>query len=469
MFTHTLSLLSAAAVVATASHVALAATPAPNKAKNVILMVSDGCGFNAWEAAKVSGSVQNYDGYTGTDVRFYGMTHDMLNDDGSAQGYDAVQMWNDFNYTKGNNDYTIFTDSAAAATAMYTGTKTTKGRVSTDINGNNLKTFFEYAADSGKATGAISSVQYNHATPACVDAHNDSRNNYNAIAAEMFSSDLDVIMGGDSKTSTSYTDAAAAGFTVISDANMNDWDDLADGGSYQGGATPTKVFGGFAGSNLNVRTKPTLELMTKGALQVLSQDNDGFAMMVEGGAVDWDNHGNHFYGSDGMLEEQKDFDNAVNAVIDWVENNSNWDETMVIITSDHETGMMWGEGTWTDNNGNNRYDDGIDTFNGFERVKDNDNDGVANVLYGSGGHTNQLVPLWVLGNSGGVFDSLITGNDAQAATFWGSAFDSSAGWNGDLIDNTDIFTGMMQGSDVPEPATMVLLGLGGLAVVRRRA
>ena len=44
-----------------------------------------------------------------------------------------------------------------------------------------------------------------------------------------------------------------------------------------------------------------------------------------------------------MLEENIDFDNAVQAVIDWVEdpsNGSNWDNTLLIVTADHECGHL---------------------------------------------------------------------------------------------------------------------------------
>lgn len=212
---------------------------------------------------------------------------------------------------------------------------------------------------------------------------------------------------------------------------------------------------------------PRLETMTRGALNVLSSNPDGFALMVEGGAVDWENHGNRF---DTMLIEQRDFDNSVAAVIEWVETSSSWEETLLIVTADHETGMIWGEGTWIDVDNDGYYSMGIDTFNGFERVQDADNDGVAEVLYASGGHTNQLVPLWAMGAGSELFAGLVDGIDSNAAGFWNGAFDES--WNGRYIDNTDIFTAMNQASaaPVPEPSAILLHGMGliGLAGVGKK-
>lgn len=70
--------------------------------------------------------------------------------------------------------------------------------------------------------------------------------------------------------------------------------------------------------------------------------------MSEGGAIDWMGHANDM---PRFIEEQIDFNAAVDAVIEWVEANSSWDETLLIVTSDHETGGIWGEGTWINGTG----------------------------------------------------------------------------------------------------------------------
>ncbi len=404
-------------------------------AKNVILMISDGIGFNGWEAARYYEGSLPYD--NGFD--FYGCTTYM-----SGGSYDPVYIWDQF-----QNHMNGATDSAAAATALYTGQKTYSGAISRDLAGNDLTTIAETAASLGMATAAVTSVQYNHATPACVDAHNASRNNYGAIAADMITSDLDVIMGCDTKAPGAqiYADAAANGFTVVSDANLADWDDLTDGDSlFQGGPMPAKVFGGFnePAGYLDGRAKPTLDQMTQAALAVLEQDPDGLFMMVEGGAVDWNNHGNDIAL---MIREQVDFDNACQSVIDWVNaNDPNWDETIMIITADHECGSIWGPNAGT-----------------FDHVVDNGVGVLPGVSYNSGGHTNHLVPLWAKGVGADAFAGLVDGVDAQSAAFWGSQF---YGWDGSYVDNTDVFTAM--NNVIPEPASLALLSLGSLLVVRRR-
>ena len=84
---------------------------------------------------------------------------------------------------------------------------------------------------------------------------------------------------------------------------------------------------------------PDLATMTRGALNVLDDDPDGLFLMVEGGAVD---HAAHVGQSGRLIEEELAFDDAVDAVVAWVEARSSWSETLVIVTGDHETGYRWG-------------------------------------------------------------------------------------------------------------------------------
>ncbi len=457
------------------------------EAKNVILMISDGIGFNGWEAAKYyQGSLP----YDNSDFKFYGMTTymnnvrdldtgAMLNSDSGdvkgadaalhnwqavPQGYDKTQMWTDFEYHRNNQSYNGFTDSAAAATAMYTGTKTYNSAVSYGVDGSQLKTIAEIAAEKGKATAAISSVQFSHATPAAVYAHTNYRYNKTDIATQAINSDLDVIMGGDAYVDTEgeypgsvagfKADAAANGFNIVDSDTA--WTELADGTTVPAG----KVLGTFAGSTLDGRTTPTLQQMTKGALNVLEQDENGFFMMIEGGAIDWQNHANN---AALMMREQVDFDNSVAEVMNWIENNGGWGENLLIVTSDHETGCIWGPDSGiVDVNGT--PDDPSDDEHVFNKVTNNGAGNLPGMDYYSGGHTNALVPLWARGEGADLFAGLVDDTDAQAAAFW-TQFDNGQ-WDGSFVDNTDVFTVMNQ--VVPEPATMTVLALGGLGVLIRR-
>jgi alkaline phosphatase len=477
-----------------------AAAAQAQQAKNVFLMISDGIGFNGWEAAKYDQGTLPYDN---EDFVFYGMTTymnnvrdldtgEMLDSNSGAvkgadaadhnweavpQGYDPVKMWEDFEYHRNKDGrYNGFTDSAAAATAMYTGVKTYNSAISYSVQGEELKTIAEIAAEKGMATAAVSSVQFSHATPAAVDAHTYYRYNKQEIASQMLQSDLDVIMGGDAYVdsegefpagvdgwkSIASADEFGQGFEVVDEAD--EWDALLAGTDL-----PQKVVGTFEGSTLDGRARPKLAEMTDAALKVLENNTEaenGMFMMVEGGAVDWQNHGNNL---ENMLREQRDFDASVQKVIDWINaNDSDWNESILIVTSDHETGSIWGPDSGFDDNGT--PDDPSDDISVFNNVlPDEDNDGLPEAEYYSGGHTNALVPMWARGAGVEELAKLIKGNDATAADFW-DEFDGGD-WNGDYVDNTDLFKVMnygVTGTEVPEPATMAVLGLGGLMMIRRR-
>ena len=72
--------------------------------------------------------------------------------------------------------------------------------------------------------------------------------------------------------------------------------------------------------------------MTAAAIKVLSSRKDHFWLMVEAGDVDWANHDNNIDCSIGAVNSG---DSAVKCITDWVEKNSNWQESIVIVTSDH--------------------------------------------------------------------------------------------------------------------------------------
>jgi alkaline phosphatase len=144
--------------------------------------------------------------------------------------------------------------------------------------------------------------------------------------------------------------------------------------------------------------------MSLAAINVLDNNSKGFMLMIEGGAIDWAAHANQ---PGRTIEEQIAFDQAVEAVVSWVETNSNWDETLLIVTADHETGYLWGIGsnpTWQPlvNNGM-----GI----------------VPTMQFYSPNHTNSLIGIYAKGGDAHWFTSMIAGTDPV---------------RGDYVDNTSI-------------------------------
>ena len=481
-------------------------------AKNVILMVSDGAGFNGWLAADYYQGLAGEQSYQvvrpdGTEPMVYGMSHWSLNlvdEDGNIlpngtdpaeaagavpQGYDPAGRWTAFENAFENDfppvdlDYTSYTDSAAAGTTMHTGIKTANGRLNVDWAGEeSFETIAEMVMEEGRAAGAVSSVMAAHATPASVIAHNVDRGEYAEIFNEMVASDLDVIMGGGHPLYDSSGNALDPAELEEGDyryvGGEETFADIADDGEVdgfvfvdareefealaEGEDLPEKVLGiARTGTTLQASREglddadtpsgmafnedvPSLATMTVGALEVLDQDEDGFYLMSEGGAVDWMGHANAM---ERYVEEQVAFNEAVDAVIEWVEENSSWDETLLVVTSDHETGGIWGEGTYVNSEGGPvaedrsdeaieaaRFDPSEDEFNEFLAVQDRGEGELPGFQFASGNHTNELVPLWAIGAGAEMFEEYDR-TDLEAAELWGEQYD----WDGAYIDNAALF------------------------------
>jgi alkaline phosphatase len=204
------------------------AKPKKPLVKNIIIMISDGWGYNHLEAA----SYYEY----GKDARqiynrfpfnFAMSTYMAYYEDEACygQGYDPDIAWSDFDYVK-----SCAADSAAAATAMSTGVKTYEGAIGVDLNMDALKNILEVAEELGKKTGVVSSVLFSHATPAAFAAHNESRNNFTEIAQEMiYDSAADVIMGTGHPWYNADGEIKSTPNTFVFVGGETTWDDLVAG------------------------------------------------------------------------------------------------------------------------------------------------------------------------------------------------------------------------------------------------
>lgn len=338
--------------------------------KNVIIFISDGCGYNQVEAASIyQYGEPNRQIYATFPIQYAVSTYSS-----SGEGYKSDSAKVNFEYIKRKP-----TDSAAAATAIFTGVKTYNGLLGVDASKAPVENIMERAEKLGKSSGVVTSVQFCHATPAGASVHNVGRGNYEEIALDMFNSQLDVIMGaghplydnnsqrvneanyryiGNQETWEALL-AGKIGNDADGDNEPDPWKLIQNRSDFQklmNGSTPKRILGipkvdatlqqSRAGDqmanpyvvSLN-DSVPTLAEMTSGALNVLDNNPKGFFLMVEGGAVDWACHGNQ---SGRVIEEEIAFNEAVEAAINWVEKNSSWDETMIVVTADHETGYLTG-------------------------------------------------------------------------------------------------------------------------------
>ena len=459
------------------SFVIVSCTERNDKPKNVILFISDGCGFNHVDAT----SLYQY-GKTGMQIyeQFpvkLGMSTYLV-----GESYNPDSAWTNFNYVKKRP-----TDSAGSITAISTGIKSYRGALCFDTLKQPIENLSDKFEKSGKSTGVVSTVPFSNATPAGMIAHNENRQHYQEIAEEMIlNSGADVIMGGGHPfynpdgSLVSELAERFAGSKEIWDMNNGGkpissetgkliplgeyryvggkdvWDALSNGTAgndadgdgvvdywtmiqdrksfqkYMTGETPKRLIGVFKSRQASqverdttgetwepfskpfIETIPTLKEMTKAAINVLDENKNGFLLMVEGGAVDWAAH-DHVLSR--TIEEQIDFNNAVEAACEWVEENSNWNETLMIVTSDHETGYLLGAGS---NNKNAKT-----IAEKWKPLKNNGKGKMPDVEWFTEEHTNSLVPFYVKGPGSSLFNKKATRIDSV---------------QGKYIDNTDIGT-----------------------------
>ncbi len=291
-----------------------------------------------------------------------------------------------------------YTDSSSSASSMTAGLKTFNGGVNVDATGQPVSTIAHYLQEKGWRVGAVSSVPISHATPAAAYAHNVSRDDYQDLTRDMLGlpsivhpkealPGLDVVVGGGfgndgdpKKGGESQGDNYVQGNIYLTDKDLQA-SDVKNGGRY---ATAVRTAGhdgtdllkaaaaqaiakkqrllGFFGvgkynghlpfetadgrydpapgvnkkaeeySEQDLLENPTLEEMTSVAVEVMACGKKPFWLMVESGDVDWANHDDNIDNSIGAVNSG---DRAVKAITDWVEANSNWDESLLIVTADH--------------------------------------------------------------------------------------------------------------------------------------
>jgi len=400
----------------------------PALPKNIILCISDGCGYNCFDAA----SLYQY-GKTGEQVyENFPVKYAVSTYSADGNKYDPDEAWRSFDFVK-----KAPTDSAASATAMATGVKTYNGAINVDVNKTRLETVLERAEKLGKASGVVTTVMFAHATPACFVAHNEERSNFIEITREMiFESPVDVIMGcghpyydkkghpvekpvfkyvGGEDTWNALLNGNAGG-DADGDGISDPWVLIQSRAEFQSlvsGPTPKRVIGipyvyhtlqEERGGDMNaapyavplIESMPTLEEMTAAALNILDEDKDGFFLMIEGGAVDWAGHDME---AGRIIEEQIDFNKTVEVVVNWVEKHSTWEETLVIVTTDHETGYIYGPGSGVFEPGEE-----IKTGDVWKLLVNNGKGNLPGMEWHCSGHTNSLVPLYARGVCSGKFD-----------------------------------------------------------------
>lgn len=330
------------------------------QAKNVILLIGDGMGDSEITAAR------NYAEGAG----------------GFFKGIDALPLTGQYTHyaldkKTGKPDYV--TDSAASATAWSTGVKTYNGALGVDIHEKDHQTILELAKSAGLATGNVSTAELQDATPAALISHVTSRKCYGpsvtsekcpanalekggkgSITEQLLNARADVTLGGGAKTFAETTTAGewqgktlreqaqARGYQLVSDATTlaaitqaNQDKPLL--GLFSEGNMPVRWEGPKATYHGNIdkaavtctpnpkrdSSVPTLAQMTDKAISLLSSNEKGFFLQVEGASIDKQDHAAN---PCGQIGETVDLDEAVQKALEFAKKDGN---TLVIVTADH--------------------------------------------------------------------------------------------------------------------------------------
>jgi len=411
-----------------------------DKPQNIILMIGDGAGENQLKAA------QYYFGYKpkfeSFPVRYFMSTYPGRNGQGKGIGayvlsYDSRRAWTKKDFLFGYNNVTC---SASSALAMGSGKKSYYYGLGVDLDFNSLNTIAQYAKTIGKSSGVITTMGFNNATPAAFGAHNLDRTLYDEIGKELLiESTFDVLIGAghpeysndnelkeepdysdfggkgnwDAATNnaTEYPIPSNSGWTEVQDIdgdNVPDpWTLVTDKDQFKDIAKNTNIKrllgitkvaatlqqkrkGDAESVDLtNKNDVPDLSTLAYAGLSVLNKNQNGFFVMIEGGAID---QAGHAMQRGRIIEESYDFQLAVDSVIAWIEANGGWEKNLLIVTADHETGLLTREEIANNAIWSNYH------------IGDNGTGAMPTMTFNHKHHSNQLVPFYAKGAGSDIFD-----------------------------------------------------------------
>ena len=224
------------------------------------------------------------------------------------------------------------TDSSAGGTALASDHKTKNGMLGMNPDSIPVKTVMEVLSEQGKETGIVVTSYVTHATPAAFYAKVPYRRQYEDIAVQMAENPyINLIIGGGMKHFTSRSDSVNLVERMENELGWKVYDTLADID------VTCKKYAVIADKNHMPKAADRGDFLPramKTALQSLDSAQNGFFLMVEGSQIDFACHAND---STWMMDEMMDFNYAVQVALDYAKEHDN---TLVVVTADHETGGL---------------------------------------------------------------------------------------------------------------------------------
>jgi len=330
-----------------------------NAPKNMILFIGDGMGPNHVAAAG---------------IQAYGAPGTLFFESFPVQGLVTVRAAN-----------AEIPDSAASSTAMATGHKVDLGVVALEIPGSGaeLPTVIDFFKHKRKATGLITNSFMTDATPAGFAGHAVHRSDFESIAWHYLNTGRPEVFLGGGGYAMSLGDATAAGYAVATTR-----DELANA-VMSGTQRICGLFGGdrFPYEYDGLGDFPHLFEIASDGISFLSQDPDGYFVMVEGALIDKASHINDL---PRVLDEVLGFETTVQTITTAVDLS----DTLIIVTADHQTGGLI--------------------------VDPSDPYAIAHATWTTNTHNAGPVSVYVIGKGSEIFETVLEAR-------------------GGVIDNTDIY------------------------------
>lgn len=224
------------------------------------------------------------------------------------------------------------TDSAAGATAFACGVKTYNGAIGVKDDSTEVKNLVEIASLKNVSTGMVATSSITHATPASFYAHVLNRGSAEKIAEDLVASEIDFFAGGGLQFFNKREDGKNLLYALNDNKFTIDTTALRDFSNIQSREKAGYLLAKDAMPPAAEGRGSFLSKATELAIKFLSKDNSGFFIMAEGSQIDWGGHENN---ASYLVSELIDFDEAIGKALDYAERDGN---TLVVVTSDHETG-----------------------------------------------------------------------------------------------------------------------------------
>ncbi|MBQ1408219.1 MAG: alkaline phosphatase [Bacteroidales bacterium] len=308
---------------------------------------------------------------------------------GTAQVYASIVAQKDasnflrfpysgFSRTYSHNKYV--TDSGAGGTAIVTGHKTDNRHIGVLPDDTPVPSFLSLLHDRGLSTGFVVTSSVLDATPASTYAHVPDRKMHDEISLQMSQCGFDVMIGGGlgNFRPENRKDGLAPLDTLIKRGYEITYS-LEEMKRAKSGKLVTFFCENYYGPVAPGRD-PILAEGTKKALEILTKNPKGFAMMIEGSQIDWACHNND---GDYMEAELADFEQMLKIVLDFAEKDGN---TLVLVTADHETG-------------------------GLVLLGGDIENGKNNCKYTTDGHSGVMVPVFAFGPGAETFSGIQQNTD----------------------------------------------------------